>query len=126
MESSTDVAMNADGQVAIKVEESSLEVPVKNGAEAKTSPVEDMKTEEVHEENGIEVKSEHVDENSDVIMTTDGSDPVAPSVEGQPTGRTGFTSEIFKIELNGIPKFFGANQVHIYNFFWTGPHQNVG
>ncbi len=117
MESSTDVAMNADGQVAIKVEESSLEVPVKNGAEAKTSPVEDMKTEEVHEENGIEVKSEHVDENSDVIMTTDGSDPVAPSVEGQPTGRTGFTSEIFKIELNGIPKFFGANQVHIYNFF---------
>lgn len=35
----------------------------------------------------------------------------AQIVEGELAERRGFTSEIFKIELNGIPKFFGANQV---------------
>ena len=116
MESSSDVAMNAEEQVPIKAEESSTEVPVKNGTEVHGSIDEEMKT-ETHEGNGSAVKFEDGDEISDVQMTTDGSDPVAPSVEGQPTGRIGFTSEIFKIELNGIPKFFGANQVQTRIFF---------
>jgi hypothetical protein len=109
MESANDVAMIADEQALIKTEENSLEVLHKNGAEVQGSVDEEMKTQEG---NGSASKSDDGDESSDVQMTTDGSDPVAPSVEGQPTGRTGFTSEIFKIELNGIPKFFGANQVH--------------
>jgi hypothetical protein len=107
MESASDVAMIADEQAPIKTEENPLEVLHKNGAEIQGD--EELKTQEG---DGSASKSDDVDESSDVQMTTDGSDPVAPSVEGQPTGRTGFTSEIFKIELNGIPKFFGANQVH--------------
>ena len=33
------------------------------------------------------------------------------SIEDELAERRGFTSEIFKMELNGIPKFFGVNQV---------------
>ena len=38
------------------------------------------------------------------------SDSGATSIDTELAERKGFTSEIFKIELNGIPKFFGANQ----------------
>ena len=33
------------------------------------------------------------------------------SIKEELAERKGFTSEIFKMELNGIPKFFGVNQV---------------
>ena len=41
------------------------------------------------------------------------------SIEDGLAERRGFTSEIYKMELNGIPKFFGVNQVSAFFAFLT-------
>ena len=42
------------------------------------------------------------------------------SIEDGLAERRGFTSEIYKMELNGIPKFFGVNQVSAFCVFDFG------
>ena len=53
-------------------------------------------------------------EESDVGETLPESELGQTLPEEDVNQRPGFTSENFKIELQGIPKFFGAAQVYIF------------
>ena len=67
---------------------------------------------EVKEENLIkdEVSSDITDKDENNQLTKT-SEENGKDVEGLLTKREGFTSEIFKIEVKNLPKYFGVGQM---------------